>query len=86
MILYFRNGLGKLRKIGKINGRMKPENITAEIDRQIKAFCDDRHYKIPYVRMFNEEVNGKIRTCFDVGSHTEFFYTYPPSFDLYLRG
>lgn len=85
MILYFRNGRGKVRQIGKIDGRMKPEKITAEIDRQIKAFCDERNFTICYTRIWNEELKGKMMTKFDVGSHIEFFYTYPVCFDMYLH-
>lgn len=83
MILYFKNGRGKVRRIGKIDGRMTAEKITAEIDRQIKAFCDERNFKIYYTRIWNEELRGKPMTKFDVGSHNEFFYTYPQSYDMY---
>ena len=38
---------------------------------KIADFCADNKYEIPYVRMWNRD--GE--TWFDVGSHTEFFYT-----------
>ena len=84
MILYFKNGHGQLRRIGKIDGRMSAEKITAEIDRQIKAFCDERKFKIYYTRIWNEDWKGRPMTKFDVGSHSEFFYTSPTSYDLYV--
>ncbi len=85
MILYFKNGYNQVRRIAKIDGRMTAEKITAEIDRQIKAFCDKRNFKICYTRIWNEELLGKPMTKFDVGSYTEFFYTYPQSYDLYEK-
>lgn len=81
MILYFKNGRGQVRKIGKIDGRMSMEKAFAEANRQIKVFCDERNFEINYVRVWNTELseglNRKLVTMFDVGSHTEFFYTYP---------
>lgn len=85
MILYFKNCRGKVRKIGKVDGRMTPEKIRAEVDRQIKAFCDERSFTIYYTRVWNEELNGKMMTKFDVGSHTEFFYVYPECWDKYRQ-
>lgn len=85
MILYFKNGHGQLRRIGKIDGRMSAEKITAEIDRQIKAFCDEKHFKIYYTRIWDEDWKGRPMTKFDVGSHCEFFYTSPPSSHLYRK-
>lgn len=84
MILYF-SGRGPIRRIGKIDGRMTAEKITAEITRQIKAFCDERNFKIHYTRIWNEELQGKPMTKFDVGSHSEFFYTYPQSYDMFVE-
>lgn len=84
MILYFKNSRGKVRKIGKIDGRMTAEKITAEVMRQIKAFCDERNFKIYYTRIWDEPLNGKLMTKFDVGSHIEFFYVYPASYNMFL--
>ena len=41
----------------------------------IKKFCDERNFHIYYVRNWNTKVGETPMTCFDVGSHTEFFYT-----------
>lgn len=85
MILYFKNGLGQLRRIGKIDGRMSAKKIADEIFSQIRSFCDERHFKIFYTRVWNEDWNGRPMTKFDVGSHSEFFYTYPQSYDLITK-
>ena len=85
MFLYFMNSCGKVRKIGKIDGRMKAEKIRAEIARQIKEFCDEKNFTIYYTRVWNEELRGKIMTKFDVGSHTEFFFVYPECWEKYSQ-
>lgn len=85
MILYFQNSRGKVKRVGHIDGRMSCEKIAAEINRQIYAYCEARHFKIYYMRVWNEDLNGKPMTKFDVGSHTEFFYTYPQSYDLFQQ-
>ena len=77
MILYFENSEGKVRRVGKINGHMSKRDIYDEVFRQINQFCYDRHFTVYYVRMWNTELRGKKATQFDVGSHTEFFYTVP---------
>ena len=64
MKLYFENSLGKRRLIAE-------PRYHDEVWKEIHKFCEDRNFKIYYVR-----------TCrtpdgleeYDVGSHTEFFY------------
>ena len=85
MVLYYANGCGKVTRIANIDGRMTGEKITSEIDRLIKAHCDRLNYKIPYTRILDVEFKGRLMTKFDVGSHVEFFYTDPPSYDLYAE-
>ena len=77
MKLYFENAYGKVRQIGKIDGRMRRDSIKEETFRQIRKFCEEHNYNIPYIRIWNEPLNGKPATKFDVGSHTEFFYAVP---------
>ena len=51
---------------------------TCKTDKQvykvINDFCDERYYKIPYIRSWTKETDGKVRTWFDVGSWSEFFF------------
>ena len=67
------------REIAKINdlhddGTPKPDHeIMSEAQKLIRAFCDERNFKIHYTRVWNSD--GK--TVFDVGSHTEFFHLIP---------
>lgn len=67
------------REIAKINdlhndGTPKSDQeIMSEAQKLIHAFCDERNFKIYYVRVWNAD--GK--TVFDVGSHTEFFHLIP---------
>lgn len=63
MELYFENSYGKRRLIGR------PKNAE-ESWKMIHGFCDERNFKIYYVRSWNTE-NGEKH--YDVGSHTEFF-------------
>lgn len=64
MTLYFENSKGEKRIIAK------PKTKEAAM-REISKFCDDRNFKIYYVRSWRDEDGLKV---FDVGSHTEFFY------------
>ena len=67
------------REIAKINdlhddGTPKLDHeIMSEAQKLIRAFCDERNFKIHYTRVWNSD--GK--TVFDVGSHTEFFHLIP---------
>ena len=65
MKLYFENRYGERRLIGE----------PADDDgawKMIHEFCGDRNYHIPYVRIWTVESTNEV--CYDVGSHTEFFY------------
>ena len=68
-ILEFENSRGVRRKVTsfKPDGR-DPIAIAMEY---IHVFCEERNFRIYYTRMWNTKEN---ETCFDVGSHTEFFY------------
>ena len=63
MKLYFQNSLGQERVIADVA-------TTKEAYKEINKFCEERNFKIYYVRTWME--NG--RQKYDVGSHTEFFY------------
>ena len=70
-----------MREIAQISDSLSTEEARAEALQHIKKFCDDHHFHIYYVRMWNTKVKGKKMTTFDVGSHTEFFYTDPIVFN-----
>ena len=78
MKLYFKNMYGKLKIVGKIDGRMKKDKIENEAFRMIRGFCNDHNYMPYYYRVWEGELEGRPATVFDVGSHSEFFYTVPP--------
>lgn len=63
MILYFENSYGERRIIAE-------PATEKEADREIHKFCEDRNFKIYYVRTWKDEEGLKWH---DVGSHTEFF-------------
>lgn len=63
MKLYFENSYGKRRLIGT------PSDSDASW-KLIKDFCDERDYKIPYIRYWTTSDGERY---YDVGSHTEFF-------------
>lgn len=64
MKLYFENSYGKRRVIA--------EPLTEdEAWKEIHKFCEDRNFKIYYVREWRTEDGLKV---YDVGSHFEFFY------------
>ena len=44
----------------------------------IKHFCKEHNYHIPYMRAWDEDRQGQLMTCIDVGSHVEFFLVHPP--------
>ena len=77
--LIFKGDHGNTREIAKINdltedGQAKSvKDILDEVNLLIRAFCAERHFKIYYTRIWNQ--NGM--TIFDVGSHTEFFHLKP---------
>lgn len=63
MKLIFENSYGEERVIAEVHSE-------EEAYKEINKFCDERNFKIYYVRTWAE--NG--RKKYDVGSHTEFFY------------
>lgn len=64
MNLYFENSNGKRRIIAKVS------SVAEAID-EIYNFCNDRDFKIHYIRSC-EIPDGFIQ--YDVGSWSEFFY------------
>ena len=64
MKLYFENSRGVRRLIAE------PDTEKAAL-KAISAFCEERNFHIYYIRSFRQPDDLK---CFDVGSHTEFFY------------
>ena len=68
MELYFENSKGEMRCIAHV-ANMK------ETSKEIKKFLDEHNYKSHYTRMWGTERDGYGPClCFDVGSHSEFFY------------
>jgi hypothetical protein len=64
MKLYFENSYGERRIIAE------PETEETAME-AIHAFCDERNFRIYYVRSWIDEEGFKV---YDVGSHTEFFF------------
>lgn len=75
MTLFFQGSNGKMREVAKISDNLSVKEARKEAMGHIKQFCDERNFHIYYVRNWNEKVGETPMTCFDVGSHTEFFYT-----------
>lgn len=77
--LVFKSDYGHTRKIAVIDalnesGQPKSdEEVCQEAISLINAFCEERHFKIYYTRIWNHDNT----TIFDVGSHTEFFHLTP---------
>ena len=46
MNLYFQNSQGKMRVIAQISDDISIEEARAEVAKQIRQFCDQRHFKI----------------------------------------
>ena len=63
MKLYFENSIGERRVIAE------PQTEEESV-KEIYKFCDDRNFKIYYVRTWRDNEGLK---WYDVGSHTEFF-------------
>lgn len=63
MKLYFENSNGVRRLIAE------PSTRDGALE-AIRTFCEERNFRIYYTRIWNT-VDGE---CFDVGSHSEFFY------------
>lgn len=64
MKLYFENSYGERRVIAE-------PRTEEEAYKEIYKFCEDRKFKIYYVRTHIEPDGLK---CYDVGSWSEFFY------------
>ncbi len=62
MKLYFKNSRGERRIIAE-------PKTEEEAMKEINKFCEERNFKIYYVRKWQTEDGLK----YDVGSHTEFF-------------
>lgn len=72
--LYFVNSKRVSREIMSLDGtHMTDAQIRKVAFAKMNEFCDERNFKIYYVRSWNEPG----RTVFDVGSHTEFFHLVP---------
>ena len=65
MKLYFENSYGEERVIAEVADEK-------EAFKEIHKFCEERNFKIYYTRSW-KTASG--RTKYDVGSHSEFFYT-----------
>ena len=63
MKLYFENSRGEKRAVAE-------PNTEEEAMKEIYKFCEDRNFKIYYVRTWQTPDGFK---KYDVGSHTEFF-------------
>lgn len=64
MKLYFENSYGERRVIAE-------PQTEEEAIKEIYKFCEDRNFKIYYVRTYIEPDGLK---CYDCGSWSEFFY------------
>lgn len=78
MTIYFENSYGNMRSIAEIDPFLPFDEQKDGAYAAISNFCRERSFAIYYVRTWNVPVGGKIMTKFDVGSHTEFFYSDPP--------
>ncbi len=63
MKLYFKNGRDEKRLIAE-------PKTHEETTKEINKFCDDRNFKIHYIRTWIDSNGLKV---FDVGSWSEFF-------------
>lgn len=69
--LEFENSIGKRREIARFES--EPSAAEEHAMEYIHAFCEERGFRIYYVRsIYREDC-----TWYDVGSHTEFFYLTP---------
>lgn len=64
MKLYFENSRGERRLIAK-------PKTEEDANKVIHKFCEDRHFKIYYIRTWRNNEGLKV---FDCGSWSEFFY------------
>lgn len=66
MKLYFENSIGEKRIIAE-------PKTEKEAVKEIHKFCEDRNFKIYYIRNWRNKEGFKV---YDVGSYTEFFYLF----------
>lgn len=66
--VYFCNRYDELRQIATVQSE-------EEAYKEISNFCKDRNFTIYYVRTWFEPRDGRNMKKYDVGSHSEFFYT-----------
>lgn len=64
MKLYFENSRGQRRIIAE-------PKTEEEANKEIHKFCEERNFKIYYIRSWRDKEGLKV---FDCGSWTEFFY------------
>ena len=78
MILYFEDSSGQFRIIDTIDEEsISTEEVLDTINKKITHFLNEHNFKSYYTRQWNEDIEGKLMTTFDVGSYTEFFHCYP---------
>lgn len=66
MILYFKNSAGSKSIVSE------PRTEKRAL-RDIRKFCKERNYEIPYIRFWDKSDGTLTTRTYDVGSHTEFF-------------
>ena len=70
--LYFQSDDRAARFLGEIRCETE-EDARREAVQEICEFCNQRNFRIHYLREWQQEFHGRPSTVFDVGSHTEFF-------------
>ena len=70
--LYFQSDDGTVRLLREIRCETE-EDARREAVKEICEFCNQRNFRIHYLREWQQEFHGRPSTVFDVGSHTEFF-------------
>lgn len=78
MILFFWDQFGSLRELARFDSSIPAEELSCRVNMKIREFCDKHNFHIYYTRIWNDVVEGRQMTVFDVGSHDEFFCTDPP--------
>lgn len=78
MKLYFENASGEMREIAEVDDGLSQDEAVEAALHTIHAFCDERQFRIFYVREMDANRLGKPMLQFDVGSHAEFFFLEKP--------
>lgn len=78
MKVYFLASDGSERVIAESEDDLDQIASERYVIQAIHAFCGERNFHIPYIRIWDTEHNGRQVTMFDVGSHTEFFFSDSP--------